>query len=183
MLAGGTAALADGPLPFGDAAAASLILAGLCVAGLAAIASSGAIALPMRQPYYFTDSSERARDNRIPWPIPPTLDRAKVVLYRTIDPEELAFVRSAGFSNYGFSPNGSGKYFALTFAGISQFARAEMNSYAVFTLTRIRVSQHIVILGYFSMMLAKLEQAGLFISPIWLWLDCMRICCRLANAY
>jgi RHS repeat-associated protein len=55
VFAGGVAAMVDGPLPFGDTAAAILIIAGLCVAGLAALASSGAIALPMRPEFDFAD--------------------------------------------------------------------------------------------------------------------------------
>jgi RHS repeat-associated protein len=149
VFAGGVAAMVDGPLLFGDAAAAILIIAGLCVAGLAALASSGAIALPMRQTYYFSDSLERVDEDEIAWPIPPTRDGSKVVLYRAIGPHELSFVRSVGFTNYGFSPNGSGKYFALTLAGVTQFAGADINDYAVFTITRIRVSAPIVLFGYF----------------------------------
>lgn len=117
--------------------------------GLAALANTGTLTLPLRQTYYFSDSNERANEDEIAWPIPPTRDGAKVVLYRAIDPAELAFVRSVGFTNYGFSPNASGKYFGLTLAGVTRFAGADINSYAIFTLTSIRVSPAIILLGYF----------------------------------
>lgn len=127
-----------------------IALGGLCIAAIWAItANAGAISLPLRQPHYFSARNERVDEDEIAWPIPPTRDGAKVVLYRAIDPTELAFVRGVGFTNYGFSPNGGGKYFALTLAGVTQFANADINSYAVFTLTRIRVSPPIVLLGYF----------------------------------
>lgn len=127
-----------------------IAIGGLCIAGIWALAANaGAISLPLRQTYYFSESTERTNEDDIAWPIPPTRDGAKVVLYRAIDPPELAFVRSVGFTNYGFSPNASGKYFALTLAGVTQFAGADINSNAVFTLTQIRVSPPIILLGFF----------------------------------
>jgi hypothetical protein len=147
LLVAGGVSQADTPLP----GPADLLALGItvCAVGLAALAYTGTLTLPVRQTYYFSDSTDQANEDEIAWPILPTRDGAKVVLYRAIDPPELAFVRSVGFTNYGFSPNASGKYFALTLAGVTQFAGADINSYAVFTLTRIRVSPPIILLGGF----------------------------------
>jgi len=147
LLVAGGVSQADTPLP-GPADLLALGIA-VCAVGLAALANTGTLTLPLRQTYYFSDSNERANEDEIAWPIPPTRDGAKVVLYRAIDPAELAFVRSVGFTNYGFSPNASGKYFGLTLAGVTRFAGADINSYAIFTLTSIRVSPAIILLGYF----------------------------------
>ncbi len=59
----------DSPLP-GPADVLALVV-GLCVVGLAALANAGAIALPARPIYYFSNSNTRARDDSAPFPINP----------------------------------------------------------------------------------------------------------------
>jgi hypothetical protein len=67
-------------------------------------------------------------------------------LYRAIDEVELAYVLTHG--NYGFSTNGSGKYFALTLEGVVIFAKSSLNVNRQMTITSVIVPSKILERGY-----------------------------------
>ncbi len=78
-----------------------------------------------------------------PSPAPTT---GRVILYRAIDEIELSVVLSTG--TYGYSPNGSGKYFAYTYPGVVNFAKSNFNRNSVMTITQIDVSREMLLQGY-----------------------------------
>ncbi|GAB4187399.1 MAG: hypothetical protein Fur005_49220 [Roseiflexaceae bacterium] len=74
-----------------------------------------------------------------------TADKA-VSLFRAIDDAELPDLLR--FGDYGFSPSGSGKYFALTKEGLDQFVQAAWNAGRKLTTTQMQVPQEVLKLGY-----------------------------------
>jgi hypothetical protein len=67
-----------------------------------------------------------------------------VSVYRVVDSVELAYMHANG--NYGSNRAKSGKYFALTIAGASAFARASINAGS--TITRTTLPQSVVDRGF-----------------------------------
>jgi hypothetical protein len=68
-----------------------------------------------------------------------------VDLYRAVDPTELAHLKATG--NYGFSPSRSGKYFALTLAGVINFANHPWNAGRNLTVTHTKVPKRVADMG------------------------------------
>ena len=138
-------------VPGPDDAVAGIAL--LCVAALSVVMNATAIALPQRQAWDFSQSDASEGDDAIPipWPVRPTWDRQKIVLYRAIASAELEFVRGASFRSYGFSPSGGGKYFAITEIGARAFANSSINVgiNAIAAITKVRISPEVAILGYY----------------------------------
>jgi RHS repeat-associated protein len=66
-------------------------------------------------------------------------------LYRAIDPTELAYLQAHG--DYGFSPNQSGKYFALTMAGVVNFVNMPQNANRNLTITYTSVPNNVADTG------------------------------------
>jgi len=130
---------------------------GLCVVAIGAVATigNGTIALPQRQIWDFSqdNTDENSDDDAIPipWPVRPTREQQKIVLYRAIAPAELEFVRGTGFRSYGFSPSGGGKYFAITEIGVRAFTNSSINvgENAIEAITKVRISPEVAILGYY----------------------------------
>jgi RHS repeat-associated protein len=69
-----------------------------------------------------------------------------VSLYRAVGRSELNDLLR--FGDYGLSPSGSGKYFALTEQGVQQFADSSWNIGRNLTLTKIEVPKGILNYGY-----------------------------------
>jgi hypothetical protein len=68
-------------------------------------------------------------------------------IYRAIGPAELAALEATG--TYGFSPNASGKYFALSEEGVYQFANSSFNAGEDMTITSTKVPTKVLGSGYF----------------------------------
>jgi|GEM_PF-3042929 len=77
---------------------------------------------------------------------PTATSDATTTLYRTVDEVELAYILTQG--NYGFSTNGSGKYFALRLEGVVTFAKSSLNTNRQMTITSIIVPPKILERGY-----------------------------------
>ncbi|MEZ4864104.1 MAG: hypothetical protein R3C14_22500 [Caldilineaceae bacterium] len=60
-----------------------------------------------------------------------------VTLYRAVRPEELNDLLR--FGDYGLSPSGAGKYFALTEQGVRDFIQSPLNADVDMVLTKIEV--------------------------------------------
>jgi hypothetical protein len=69
-----------------------------------------------------------------------------VDLFRSIGRRELSDLLL--FGDYGLSPSGSGKYFALTLVGVRRFAAARINTGRSLTVTRISVGAWVLMFGY-----------------------------------
>lgn len=67
-------------------------------------------------------------------------------LYRAVDEVELAYILTHG--NYGYSTNGSGKYFALTLEGVVIFAKSSLNVNRQMTITSVIAPSKILERGY-----------------------------------
>jgi len=68
-------------------------------------------------------------------------------IYRAVDPAELAHLSASG--DYGFSPNKSGKYFALTLNGAYDFAEHPFNASMNLTVTQTTVPKTVLREGFF----------------------------------
>jgi len=70
-------------------------------------------------------------------------------LWRSIDMHELHWVRESGHTNYGFSPNGSGKYFSFLRLNARQFANTESeNRNMSYTVTVAEYQLNVLLLGF-----------------------------------
>jgi hypothetical protein len=67
-------------------------------------------------------------------------------IYRAIGDKELATLQATG--TYGFSPNASGKYFALARAGVYQFANSSFNAGQNMTITSTSIPSSVLNSGY-----------------------------------
>ena len=69
-----------------------------------------------------------------------------IILYRAVDEDELEDILR--FADYGLSPHGGGKYFALTLGGVERFANNPFNADQRLTITAISIPRSFLALGY-----------------------------------
>ena len=69
-----------------------------------------------------------------------------ITLYRAIDENELEDLLR--FGDYGLSPHGGGKYFALTFEGVERFANNPFNADERMTITAISAPKSFLARGF-----------------------------------
>jgi hypothetical protein len=73
-------------------------------------------------------------------------DGTRQTIYRAVDPTELAYLKAHG--NYGLNPNASGKYFALTPAGVLNFVSLKQSAERDLTITFTTVPREIIETGH-----------------------------------
>ena len=73
-------------------------------------------------------------------------DNLRVIIYRAVGQRELAHLQATG--NYGHSPHMGGKYFALTYLGVKNFANAPLNESMDLTITSTTIPKSVADSGH-----------------------------------